>query len=93
MKILLVEDNVSLCRNIASVLQNEGYTVVTCSNGNEAEFQMLNNSSDLILLDRMLPGKDGITLTREARTAGITAVSYTHLDVYKRQWSSSVMNS
>ena len=33
MKILLVEDNVSLCRNIASVLQNEGYTVVTCSNG------------------------------------------------------------
>ena len=72
MKILLVEDNVSLCRNIASVLQNEGYTVVTCSNGNEAEFQMLNNSSDLILLDRMLPGKDGITLTREARTAGIT---------------------
>ena len=57
MKILLVEDNVSLCRNIASVLQNEGYTVVTCSNGNEAEFQMLNNSSDLILLDRMLPGK------------------------------------
>ena len=67
MKILLVEDNVSLCRNIASVLQNEGYTVVTCSNGNEAEFQMLNNSSDLILLDRMLPGKDGITLTREAR--------------------------
>ena len=80
MKILLVEDNVSLCRNIASVLQNEGYTVVTCSNGNEAEFQMLNNSSDLILLDRMLPGKDGITLTREA-------VSYTHLDVYKRQGS------
>ena len=72
MKILLVEDNVSLCRNIASVLQNEGYTVVTCSNGNEAEFQMLNNSSDLILLDRMLPGKDGITLTREARAAGIT---------------------
>ena len=72
MKILLVEDNVSLCRNIASVLQNEGYTVVTCSNGNEAEFQMLNNSSDLILLDRMLPGIDGITLTREARTAGIT---------------------
>ena len=48
MKILLVEDNVSLCRNIASVLQNEGYTVVTCSNGNEAEFQMLNNSSDLV---------------------------------------------
>ena len=72
MKILLVEDNVSLCRNIASVLQNEGYTVVTCSNGNVAEFQMLNNSSDLILLDRMLPGKDGITLTREARAAGIT---------------------
>ena len=72
MKILLVEDNVSLSRNIATVLQNEGYTVVTCSNGNEAEFQMLNNSSDLILLDRMLPGKDGITLTREARAAGIT---------------------
>ena len=39
MKILLVEDNVSLCRNIASVLQNEGYTVVTCSNGNEAELE------------------------------------------------------
>lgn len=45
MKILLVEDNVSLCRNIASVLQNEGYTVVTCSNGNEAEFQIVRNVS------------------------------------------------
>ena len=72
MKILLVADIVSLCLNTASVLQNEGYTVVTCSNGNEAEFQMLNNSSDLILLDRMMPGKDGIPLTREARAAGIT---------------------
>lgn len=71
MKILLVEDNDALRRNISAVLKSEGYTVVTCSDGNDAEFQILNNSSDLILLDRMLPGQDGLSLTRKARSNGI----------------------
>lgn len=71
MKILLVEDNDSLRHNISAVLQSEGYTVVPCSDGNDAEFQILNNSSDLILLDRMLPGQDGLSLTRKARSNGI----------------------
>lgn len=72
MKILLVEDNTALRRNIAAVLQSEGYTVVPCADGDDAEFQILSNSSDLVLLDRMLPGQDGLTLTCKARAKGIT---------------------
>lgn len=72
MKILLVEDHDALRQNIAAVLKSEGYTVVSCADGIDAEFQILNNSSDLILLDRMLPGQDGLTITRKARAQGIT---------------------
>ena len=46
--------------------------MVSCADGIDAEFQIMNNSSDLILLDRMLPGQDGLTITRKARAQGIT---------------------
>ena len=72
MKILLVEDHDALRHNIEAVLKSEGYTVVSCADGIDAEFQIMNNSSDLILLDRMLPGQDGLTITRKARAQGIT---------------------
>lgn len=72
MKILLVEDHDALRHNIEAVLKSEGYTVVSCTDGIDAEFQIMNNSSDLILLDRMLPGQDGLTITRKARAQGIT---------------------
>ena len=72
MKILLVEDHDALRHNIEAVLKSEGYTVVSCADGIDAEFQIVNNSSDLILLDRMLPGQDGLTITRKARAQGIT---------------------
>ena len=72
MKILLVEDHDALRHNIEAVLKSEGYTVVPCADGIDAEFQIMNNSSDLILLDRMLPGQDGLTITRKARAQGIT---------------------
>ena len=58
MKILLVEDHDALRHNIEAVLKSEGYTVVSCADGIDAEFQIVNNSSDLILLDRMLPGQN-----------------------------------
>lgn len=72
MKVLLVEDNYELRKNIAAVLEAEGYTVEESADGEDAEYRILQNSSDLVILDRMLPGQDGVAVTRHAREEGIT---------------------
>lgn len=71
MKILLVEDDSVLRQNIAALLKNEGYAVEECADGDTAEYLILQKSSDVIILDRMLPGQDGVTVTERVRKAGI----------------------
>ena len=71
MKILLVEDNLPLCENLTAMLEQEGYAVRACHDGIEAEYLMQNGSSDLVLLDRLLPGKDGLSVLRAVRANGV----------------------
>lgn len=71
MKILLVEDNLPLCKNLTAMLEQEGYTVRACHDGIEAEYLMLNGCSDLVLLDRLLPGKDGLSVLCSVRASGV----------------------
>ena len=71
MKILLVEDNLPLCENLTAMLEQEGYAVRSCHDGVEAEYLIMNSSSDLVLLDRLLPGKDGLSILRAIRANGI----------------------
>ncbi len=74
MKILLVEDNVKLSKNIKQGLSQEGYAVDTIEDGDEAERRILVNRDeyDVVILDRMLPGKDGLAICAAWREQGVS---------------------
>lgn len=67
MRILLVEDDPSLCDAAAYWLRARGYEVDCCKDGEEAAWYMKESSFDCILLDRMLPHIDGLTLLSQLR--------------------------
>lgn len=70
MKILMIEDDVALCDATAMQLRLEGWEVDVCHDGEEGLYFLQSCPYDLILLDRMLPGLDGMGVLREARRAG-----------------------
>lgn len=72
MRILIVEDDEKQCYLLQFHLEKEGYNVDTCSDGADAGYYISQDCYDIILLDRMLPHKDGITLLREMRSCNIT---------------------
>ncbi|MBD5106248.1 MAG: response regulator transcription factor [Lachnospiraceae bacterium] len=72
MRILLVEDDEKLLQLLAFQLKQEGYQVDCCSNGGDAMYYISQNAHDIILLDRMLPEMDGLTILKKTRESGIT---------------------
>lgn len=70
MRILLVEDDNGLSVSLSKQLEKAGFTIDTCADGEDALFYMEQNIYDLILLDRMLPHIDGITLLKKFRDTG-----------------------
>ena len=70
MRILVVEDEADLNLLIRKVLTRAGYTVDGCHDGEEAQLHLLGAEYDAILLDVMMPKKDGYTLVRELRERG-----------------------
>lgn len=62
MKILIIEDEYSLADAIAETLKKEKFTVTIKTDGEEGENEALTNIYDLILLDVMLPHKDGFEI-------------------------------
>jgi two-component system response regulator VicR len=68
MKILVVDDEKLLVKGIKYNLEQEGYTILTAFDGEEAIHMAHDESIDLILLDLMLPKVDGLTVCREIRT-------------------------
>ncbi len=66
-KILVVDDEVLLVKGIRFNLQNEGYEVVTGSNGLEAVHLAKDGGIDLIVLDVMMPEMDGLTACSKIR--------------------------
>ena len=69
MRILLIEDDVELCRSLSLLLEQQHFSVTSCHDGEEGLFYILENGHDLVLLDRMLPGLDGLEVLRQARAA------------------------
>jgi len=67
MRILLVEDERKLSSVIKRGLKEVHYAVDLAENGNDALFMAESNPYDLIILDIMLPGKDGIAVCRQLR--------------------------
>lgn len=70
MRILVVEDEADLNLLLCKVLTKAGYTVDGCLDGEDAQAHLLGAAYDGILLDVMLPKKDGYTLVRELRDQG-----------------------
>lgn len=68
MRILLVEDDRNLCTSLAYQLTDENIETDICSDGEEALYYIEQNIYDLILLDRMLPSMDGITVLQKMRS-------------------------
>jgi DNA-binding response OmpR family regulator len=66
-RILIIDDDVKLCRLIANYLQPLGYEVAAAYTGSEGFSRAINGQFAAILLDVMLPGMNGFDLLRELR--------------------------
>ncbi len=71
MRILIIEDDQDLCRFIALTLEQSGYATDICHTGNDGLFYAQNHPYDAIILDRMLPGLDGLFVLSSLRRQGI----------------------
>lgn len=72
MRLLLVEDESSAARMLAKGLRERTYAVDVASDGEEALYRASINDYDLVILDVMLPRKDGLEVCRGLRSSGST---------------------
>jgi DNA-binding response OmpR family regulator len=72
MRILVVEDEKKTASFVRKALQAENFAVDVCANGNDALAFALTTSFDAIVLDIMLPGRDGLSVLRQLREKKIT---------------------
>ena len=72
-RLLVVEDEAGIAFALEADLRAEGYDVVVAATGDEAMHTVRAGSVDLVLLDVMLPGKDGFEVCREMRRSGVRA--------------------
>jgi DNA-binding response OmpR family regulator len=69
-RVLVVDDEGNLARILAKGFRDQAYAVDTAGDGEEASRLVLANEYDVVVLDVMLPKKDGLTVCRELRGAG-----------------------
>lgn len=67
MKILLVDDDITLVKAIRRSFESLGYEVVVCYEGGPVLDVIEQEKPDIVILDIMLPGKDGLTVLKEIR--------------------------
>jgi two-component system, OmpR family, copper resistance phosphate regulon response regulator CusR len=71
MRVLVVEDDIRLANIVARGLTEAGYAVDNAYDGEEAEYMAENTPYNIIVLDLMLPRKDGLQVCRDLRTKKI----------------------
>src|SRR6267378_4993708 len=71
MRILLVEDDRRIARFVAKGLREQAYAVDVTGDGDEAFYKLSINDYDAVILDVMIPGRDGFQVCRDLRAAGI----------------------
>lgn len=71
MNILMIEDDRELCTAVSFRLEQEGFSVTACHDGEEGLYYMQESPFDLVILDRMLPHMNGIEILKEARSRQI----------------------
>lgn len=70
MHILFVEDEAKIANFVQAGLKEQGFVVDYCDNGDRAQEQALANEYDVIILDIMVPGKDGLAILKHLRRLG-----------------------
>ena len=73
-KVAIVEDDENLRFLVSHRLQAEGYITLEASNGNDAEELIMNQKPAIVLLDWMLPSKEGSDVCRDVRAKGYEGV-------------------
>jgi two-component system response regulator MtrA len=73
-RILVVDDDTALAEMIGIVLRTEGFDPVFCADGSEAVEAFRSSAPDLVLLDLMLPGLDGIEVASRIREESGTPI-------------------
>jgi two-component system response regulator MtrA len=77
-RVLVVDDDAALAEMLGIVLRNEGFDSRVCPTGDRALAEFRDYKPDLLLLDLMLPGKDGIDVCKEVRAeSGVPIVMLT----------------
>lgn len=71
MRVLVVEDEKKVASLLRSGLEEQGYTVVECYDGDAALKALLTQSFDAVVLDIMIPGPDGLSVLRQLREKGM----------------------
>src|SRR5246127_5062331 len=70
MRLLLVEDDPGVLRFVLKGLREQAYAVDTAGTGDDALYQAEINTYDLVILDVMIPGRNGFEVCRELRKSG-----------------------
>ncbi|MBD2419805.1 response regulator transcription factor [Anabaena cylindrica FACHB-243] len=70
MNILFVEDEAKIANFVRAGLKEQGFVVDYCDNGDEGYLRALDNEYDAIILDIMVPGKDGLSILKQLRREG-----------------------
>lgn len=72
MRLLIIEDDEKLCKTMKMQLEEAGYTIDSCYTGDDSLYYVNKQLYDLIILDRMLPNLDGMSILQIIRNKGIT---------------------
>jgi DNA-binding response OmpR family regulator len=72
-KVLIIEDDPSFLRAVSHIIEKEGYSVITASNGMTGLRMATESKPDLLILDVMLPGLDGFEICNRLRNEAQTA--------------------
>ncbi|HCX14582.1 MAG TPA: DNA-binding response regulator [Rhodospirillaceae bacterium] len=72
MRVLVIEDDKEAADYLVKGLRESGYTVDHAGDGRDGLFLALSESYDIMIVDRMLPGPDGISIVESVRKANIT---------------------
>jgi two-component system OmpR family response regulator len=70
LRILLIEDDAETADYIAKGLTEQGHLIARAGDGNDALLAAMSETFDLLIVDRMIPGLDGLKLVRTLRSAG-----------------------
>ena len=72
-RVIIVEDEETLANNLSNKMESEGFSVKTVNNGEEGLELIRNEKPDLVVLDIMLPGLDGLSVCRMVRNDKATS--------------------